>query len=247
MTTSIDTRHPGNALLASLPESELTRLQPHLEIVSCSMSTILMHNDSPVRWVYFPISLIASIVVVERNRMIEAAAVGHEGLVGIPAMSGTRSLLAAVVQIGGDTFRIPAEALLDVLPEVPVLSATIRRYALTQIDEASQNAGCNRTHSLEQRCAKWLLQIQDRVQKDQFPVTHKYLATMLGVRRAGVTIAAGMLQRSRIISYSRGRMTVLDREKLQGAACRCYETIRRSRERAQRADYAGTGARLAAF
>lgn len=248
MATGIAMQADQNRLLQILPEAEYARLQPHLDSISCTVGTTLMHAEAPVPWVYFPQSLIASMVVHDASHMIEASTIGKEGFVGLPALLGSRSLTAMVVQIPGDTWRMPTEVLMGLLPELPELSALFRRYVLSVIDEAAQCAACNRAHPIEKRCAKWLLLIHDRVQRDQFPITHKYLATMLGVRRAGVTIAAGMLQKARIISYVRGKMTILDRARLEASSCTCYATIRRNRERLFDASARkGTGSGPAAF
>ena len=220
-----------NRLLASLPAAEYDRLLPKLETISCTIGTTLVQADAPIAWLYFPRSLIASVVIHIGKQMVEACTTGREGFVGLPAVFGYTSSISTVVQIPGETYRVHAMEFVDLLPQLPVLSLKLRRYALSMLDEASQSAACNRAHAIEKRCAKWLLLIHDRLESDQFPITHKYLATMLGVRRAGVTIAAGMLQKEGIIRYSRGKMSVINREALESSACGCYKTIRRNRER----------------
>ena len=232
-TTLLETeeRTQVNRLLASIPPEEYERLRPELETVTCGNGAILVQADAAVTWVYFPKSLVGSVVVHIGHQMVESSTAGREGFVGIAAIFATRSATTTLVQIPGDAYRISTRELLTLLPELPVLAFAMRQYALTVVDEASQNAACNRAHAIEKRCAKWLLLIHDRMQRDQFPITHKYLATMLGVRRAGVTIAAGMLQKSGIIRYSRGKMTIVDRRALETASCLCYTTIWRNRER----------------
>lgn len=221
----------GNRLLASIPADEYARLLPELETVSFGNGDVLAEPETPMAWVYFPKSLIASVIVQFGQQMVESSTPGREGFVGIPALLGMRSVTTTVVQIPGDAYRIPTRDFLELLPKLPGLAHALRLYALTVMDEAAQSAGCNRAHAIEKRCARFLLLIHDRMQRDQFPITHKYLATMLGVRRAGVTIAAGTLQKSGIIRYTRGKMTILDRPALEKASCRCYETISGNRDR----------------
>ena len=216
----------SNELLTLLPELEMERLAPHLTLLQFRVGDVLIAPSTPVEFTFFPESLIASVVALPKAERIEAVSTGREGFVGISALLGGETLSETIVQIAGEAHRISARKLLSLLPDMPMLSALLNRYLLIVLEEVSLTAACNRAHPLAERCAKWLLLVRDRQDEDVFLLTHKFLATMLGVRRAGVTVAAGMLQRAGIIKYSRGKVTVLDREALEAATCECYAMIR---------------------
>src|SRR5688500_2923792 len=160
--------------------------------------------------------------------LIEAYAVGCDGMVGIPNLLGDPGSPAGVVlgEVPGTCRRVALGTLRAMLPELPELEAMLRRLTLALLDEVQQAVACNSLHSVERRCARWLLMTHDRVGGDEFVLTHEVLAQMLAVRRAGVTVAAGALQRAGYISYSRGRMRICDRAGLEGAVCECYAQVR---------------------
>ena len=240
MTSAAPDRALSNRVLASLPEAERAQLLPYLEEVDFSLNSVLLAADTKPRAVYFPTSTIASVVAHPGKAMIEAATVGREGFVGLPVFLGGVSSTTTIVQLAGSAYRMRADDFISSLADSPELKALLHRYALAMMDEASQTAACNRTHPLEERCAKWLLLVHDRVESASFPLTHKFLAVMLGVRRAGITVAAGTLQKAGIISYTRGRVNILDRAALERASCDCYDKLRRVRERVFRTNGSST-------
>ena len=216
-----------NEILASIPAAELDLLLPKLSFLPFGLGNVLITPEVEVEFIYFPETLIASVVALPNGERIEAVSVGREGFVGIPAVLGGFTLSQTIVQIAGDAYRIGAKQLSSMLHELPKLLELMNRYIMITIDEISLTAACNRAHPLSERCAKWLLLVRDRQEEDVFLLTHKFLATMLGVRRAGVTVAAGILQKAGIIRYSRGRVTVLDHRALEEATCECYGMIRK--------------------
>ena len=216
-----------NEMLSRVPPAELDTLLPHLTLLPFGVGNVLIAPETNVDFVYFPESLIASVVAIPDGERIEATSVGREGFVGIPAVLRGTTLSQTVVQIAGDAYRIAASQFVAILPDLPKLRKLVDTYIQTTIDEISLTAACNRAHPLSERCAKWLLLVRDRHDADVFLLTHKFLATMLGVRRAGVTVAAGILQKAGIIRYSRGRVTILNQAALEDATCECYGMIRK--------------------
>jgi CRP-like cAMP-binding protein len=157
------------------------------------------------------------------GKTAEAGIVGNEGFTGTPAAVGlSRSPLQAVVQITGDGFRVEVAALQNILESTPQLQLMLSRYAVVQGMQVAQTAACNRLHGIEQRLVRWLLMTQDRVDSESLPITHDFLATMLGTDRPSVSLAAGVLQRKKLIKYTRGSVKIVNRKKLEDAACECY-------------------------
>ncbi|HUQ98166.1 MAG TPA: Crp/Fnr family transcriptional regulator [Gemmatimonadaceae bacterium] len=214
-----------NQILASLPADEYGLLSPRLETVDLKINDLVIAPNAPVRHVYFPHTALGSMVANPGGNMVEAASIGREGFIGLPALFGSTSTTTTVIQIEGVAERMRVEDLLEMLPEMPALTSILRRYALSLFDQAAHSAACNRAHPIVERCAKWLMIIADRTGREQFKITHQYLATMLGVRRAGVTVAAGILQKAGAIQYARGQIRILDREKLKECACECYPVL----------------------
>ena len=166
------------------------------------------------------------VVITSDGRSVEIAIVGHEGLVGTPLAVGLhRGPYRSIMQIPGNGFRIKAESLEQVLHETPQLRLLLNQYVLTQGLQIAQIAACNRLHEIEQRLARWLLMGQDRVESDALPITHEFLAQMLGTGRPSVSLAAGILQKNGIIENSRGAVKILDRAALEASACECYRAI----------------------
>jgi CRP-like cAMP-binding protein len=218
-----------NRMLLALPPDEFARLLPHLESVSLTAAQVLAEPNQMLSHAYFPESCVVSYVRRMRDgATAEVGTVGDEGVVGLPLYFGAGSGLSlTVVQVPGIARRVPAETFIALVAALPGLERAMRQYAHAYITRVSQTAACNRLHPLEQRCAQWLLLTHDRVAgASTFSLTHEFLAHMLGVRRAGVTEAAGVLQRQGLIAYSRGRMTVLNRAGLEAAACECYGAVR---------------------
>jgi CRP-like cAMP-binding protein len=218
-----------NRLLLALQPDELAELKPHLETVSLASGRVLAEPNERLSHAYFPESCVVSFVRrMNDGATAEVGTVGDEGVVGLPLYLGASSGLSlTVVQVPGVARRMPADTFVRMAMSLRGLDREMRHFAHAYITRVSQTAACNRLHPLEQRCAQWLLMTHDRVAgANTFALTHEFLAHMLGVRRAGVTEAAGALQRSGLIAYSRGRMTVLDRDGLEAAACECYGAVR---------------------
>ena len=220
---------PNNRLLAALPPSEYKRLQPHLEWMALEFKQVLFEVDVPIAHVYFPEDAVVSILaVMPDGTAVEVATTGREGMVGLPVFLGSGSMSAqAFVQVPGHGWRMSAEALREHGRRTGALRGLLERYTQALFTQVSQGTACNRLHSLEERCARWLLMTQDRVGADTFALTQQFLSQMLGVRRAGVSEVASVLQGEGLIRYSRGRVSILDRQGLEDSACECYGIIRR--------------------
>jgi CRP-like cAMP-binding protein len=217
-----------NRILLSLPDGEYRAIRPHLEFVELPDHLTLYQPHQTLDFAHFlNDGLISLVVIFAGGKTVEAGIVGREGFVGIPAIAGLpRSPLAEVMQIAGDGFRIPIASLREVLRSAPDLTRLLQRYAVILGLQVAQTAGCNRLHGIEQRLARWLLMAQDRVDSEILPITHDFLATMLGTDRPSVTLAAGVLQRNQIIEYNRGAVKILNRDELQKVACECYSIIK---------------------
>jgi len=214
----------SNLILLSSSDSDYSSLRPHLEYVSLPNHLVLHEGGGKLDFVYFPNGgLVSLIVVMKDGRSAEAGIVGNEGFTGTPAAVGlSRSPLQAVVQITGDGFRVAVAALQNTLESTPRLQLMLTRYAIVQGMQVAQTAACNRLHDVKQRLARWLLMTQDRVDSASLPITHDFLATMLGTDRPSVTLAAGALQKKKLIEYTRGAVKIVNRKKLEVSACECY-------------------------
>ena len=222
-----------NQLLAMLPESELSRWLPHLEPVELSLGEVLYESGSRVTHAYFPTSAIVSLLyVLENGASAEIAVVGYEGIIGISLFMGGESTTSrAVVQSAGKGFKINARLLmLEFTRGGPVLHLLLR-YTQALITQMGQTAVCNRHHSLDQQLCRWLLLSHDRLHSNDLVMTQELIANMLGVRREGVTEAAGNLQQVGLIKYQRGHITVLDRAGLERRVCECYAVVKREYDR----------------
>jgi CRP-like cAMP-binding protein len=225
---------PGrNRLLASLPGGDREQLRPLLEPVRLDFKQVLYAPNEPIAHVYFPLDAVVSLLtVMEDGASVEIGTVGNEGMVGLPVFLGADSLPSqAFSQVPGDALRMEAPVFREAAERLPALRRAMHRYTQALFNQVAQSAACNRLHSLEERCARWLLMTHDRVGTDRFQLTQEFLAQMLGTRRPSVSVAAGMLQQAGFIRYSRGRITVADREGLEGASCECYEVIRQEFDR----------------
>jgi CRP-like cAMP-binding protein len=218
----------GSLILLSIPDSDYNSLRPHLEYVSLPNHLVLHEPGGKLKFAYFPNrGLISLVVVMKDGRTVEAGIVGNEGFAGTLAAVGLRrSTLQAVVQITGDGFRVEAGALQNTLESAPHLQLMLSRYAAIRGMQVAQTAACNRLHDIGQRLVRWLLMTQDRVDSGSLPITHDFLATMLGTDRSSVSVAAGVLQRKKLIEYTRGAVKILNRKKLENSACECYGIIR---------------------
>lgn len=222
-----------NRLLAALPADEFDRLAPRLEIVYLDALDLIAGPGEPLPHAYFPLDGILSIVAIDADGgIVEVGTIGRDGMAGLPAVLGLpASPFQSMGQVRGHHARLPVPELLDAAMPGTALHALLLRYAQAFSVLSGQSAACNRLHPVEERCARWLLMTQDRVQADVFPLTHEVLGQMLGVRRPSVTLAAGILQRAGLISYRRGIVTILDRAGLEAAACECYGVIQNQFDR----------------
>ncbi len=226
-------RAHANRLLSALPTSDLRRLVSACETVELVFAETLYVPNDRLRHVYFPIgSFISVIMPVDAASALEVGLIGSEGMFGTPLVLGVDvSPLRAVVQGAGSALRMDAISFSRELGRSPALQREIDRYVFVQLSQLAQTAACTRFHVVEARLARWLLMTQDRAHADSFHITQEFMAFMLGVRRVGVTKAAGSLQDRGLIKYSRGNMTVLDRRGLKAAACTCYKADRDSYDR----------------
>ena len=214
-----------NLLLASLPRKEYQRFLEHCHTVELVASEILGEPGKRVRDVYFPVnSFISLIAPIDSHDSTEVGMVGNEGMLGLNLALGVKfSLLHALVQGAGKALRMDADQFLKIFEECATLRQKLRAYAYVRMTQLSQTAGCNRFHVVDARLARWILMTRDCAHSNEFHITHEFLSYMLGVRRAGITEAAGMLQKKKLICYSRGHLKVLDRIGLEVVACRCYQ------------------------
>jgi CRP-like cAMP-binding protein len=213
----------ANHLLAALPRRDYERLLAELELVALTYGEVLYEPGARIRYVYFPNDAIVSLLVVVEHKALEVTLVGREGLVGIPlALGADLAPVRALVQGTGSALRMKAASFREELERCVPLQREIYRYAYAKLVQARQTAACNRFHQVDQRLARWLLITHDRVRGNRVHLTHEFLADMLGVRRVGVTTAAAELQRRGLIEYHRGDIRILDRRRLETAACSCY-------------------------
>jgi CRP-like cAMP-binding protein len=234
-SSAVETRAEApsrNRILAALPPSELERVVFDLEAFPLPVHTVLYEADAPISHVYFPTSGCVSMVNVMEDGSVEVGTVGFEGFAGLPLfLHDDRMPTRALVQLAGASYRMDAVSFRKSVDTNPTLARLLARHALALFNQVSQSVACNRLHTLEARCARWLLMTHDRVHFEQFTLTHEYLSYMLGVHRPAVTLAAGVLQRAGFIRYTRGKVTVLDRAGLEGVSCACYEVTRKNYDR----------------
>lgn len=224
-----DTTRPAseNRLLAALPGEEYERLAPHLEPVTLSQSEVLFRPDDRLRHVHFPTTAIVSLLTsLEDGSGMEVGLVGREGMVGISAILGGSETKVATVQAAGASLRLEADKLRAEFDGGGTLQKALLRYTHALMAQISQSIVCNAHHAVEGRMARWLLMYRDRLDRDEFELTHEFMANMLGVRRAGVSEVAEKLQAMGFISYQRGHITMLDRKGLEEFACECYPVVK---------------------
>jgi CRP-like cAMP-binding protein len=218
-----------NHLLAALPTAEFERLAPHLEPVEMLLGDVLYESGGLLNHVYFPTTAILSVhYVMENGSSSEIAGVGNEGVLGISLfMGGNTTPSRAVVQTGGQGYRLKSSLMLQEFQRGGLMQQLMLRYTQALITQMSQTAACNRHHSLVQQLCRWLLLTLDRMPTNELVMTQELVASMLGVRREGVTEAAGKLQQAGVIRYRRGHITVLDRSGLESQVCECYEVVKK--------------------
>jgi len=219
---------PRNKILRLLPAVELAALVERSKLVEVKSKQILFQPGDNLEHVHFPEDCVISLVtVMEDGDQVEAMTVGNDGFSGIPVFHEVEtSKHKGCGQITGTALRLAAGDFCDLARELPHLRRLLHRYSEFVFETVAQSAACNRLHVIEQRCARWLLMSQDRVGRDSFDLTQEFLAEMLGVRRPGVTVAMGILEKAGLIAHGRGNITVVNRAGLEKASCECYRTIR---------------------
>lgn len=222
-----------NQLLAALPSEDLNRLASHLELVPMLLGDTLYSPGSQLHYVYFPTTAIISLLyILESGSSSEIAGVGNEGILGISVfMGGNTTPSSAIVQTGGYSYRLPAKILREEFNRTWILQRILLRYTQTLVMRITQNAVCNRHHSIEQQLSRWLLLTLDRMPSNELVMTQELVAGALGVRREGVAVAAGKLQRDGIIRYRRGHISVLARSGLEAVTCECYAVVNKECKR----------------
>lgn len=218
---------PANRLLEHLPREARGRILSQSARVPLDFGAVLCQRRQLYRYVYFPVNgFISLVAAVGEHPPLEIALIGDEGMLGATLVLGvSQARLHGVVQGAGTAWRMPVSRFRRALREIPALRRVVSRYLYVTLAQLSQSTACSRFHEVEARLARWLLMTHDRAQADHFHLTHQYLADMLGVRRSAVTIAAGALQRRKLIRYVRGNIEVVDREGLEAASCECYQLI----------------------
>jgi CRP-like cAMP-binding protein len=232
---TLDPTADFNRVLASIPARQYQRLREQLEPVELQFGQVLYEPGEPIRFVYFPLNcLISLLTAVDKRRTLEVGMVGNEGMAGMPFILGIGvSGVRALVQGAGLALRMASDRFQTEFDRNPPLQQALFRYAHALMAQISQTAACNRFHSAQARLARWLLMTRDRVGSDDFPLTHEFLAHMLGLRRVGITQAASKLRRRKLIGYHRGMIQILDAKGLERSCCSCYRVVKSVYERAQ--------------
>ncbi len=216
-----------NVVLRQLSDDEYRRIVDSAEWVSLASKEGIWETEREITHVFFPETAVISLVTLLDSGSIEAITIGKDGFVGLPVYHGPGSTITrAICQMPGFAWRLSVDAFSKVCANSTELRAALDRYSQFVIETISQSAACNRVHVIEERCARWLLMSHDRVGSDEIPLTQEFLAQMLGVRRPGVTVAIGILERAGFIGHARGRIYVTDRPGLERASCECYRAIR---------------------
>jgi hypothetical protein len=216
-----------NCLIDGLPGRLRNRILKRCELVDLAFGTILCEPDRKLRYAYFPLtSFISLVATVAGHPSLEIGLIGNEGMLGTTLVLGVNSArLRGVVQGSGTALRLSASQLQRELKQSVALRGTLKRYLFVLLAQLAQTTACTRFHEIKARLARWLLLTHDRAHADHFHLTHQYLADMLGVQRSAITIAAGALQRRKLIRYSRGDIRILDRRGLEAASCECYQAV----------------------
>ncbi|MDX1678423.1 Crp/Fnr family transcriptional regulator [Arsukibacterium sp.] len=232
-TLELPHKPTDNHLLNALSEEVLQRLLPHMELVEMPLGKVLYESGDVLRHVYFPVNCIVSLLyAMENGSSAEISVVGFEGLIGVALFLGGESTTSrGIVQSAGYAYRLPGQRMKDEVNRHGDLLVLILRYSQTLITQMAQTAVCNRYHSIEQQLCRWLLLSLDRLKGSHLVMTQELIATMLGVRREGVTEAAGHLQKMGVIEYSRGKIHVINRARLEQLSCECYAVVKKESDR----------------
>jgi CRP-like cAMP-binding protein len=222
-----------NKILQALPPAERERLFPHLKLVTLPLATVLYESGDTLRHIYFPTDSIVSLLYVLRNgSSTEISVVGNDGVIGVALfMGGETTTNRAIVQSAGYAYRLPGSRLKLEFERHGEMLHILLRYTQSLITQMAQTAVCNRHHTVDQQLCRWLLLSLDRLPTNKLKMTQELIANMLGVRREGVTEAAGKLQKLGVIKYSRGQITVLNRPKLERLSCECYSVVKQETDR----------------
>lgn len=228
LQSSINGGPSVNRLLATLPKNEYKRLLPELKTVKLALGEVLYKSGDAIKYVYFPNdSIISLISELSESSSLEVGMVGNEGMVGLGAFMGVNfSSTRALVQGAGTAMRMNSAVVRQEASRLGSLHSLLHRYSHSLLAQVSQSSACNRFHLVDARLARWLLMTNDRLGMEEFPLTQEFLSNMLGVRREGVSKAAGVLQANKLIRYSRGMITILNRRGLEANSCKCYGIIK---------------------
>jgi CRP-like cAMP-binding protein len=228
-----DNGEQANRLLAALSPTEYQRLLPDLKEVWLENNKVIYQPNEEITEVYFPLdALISTVSTLKDGLTTEIAVVGNQGMVGLPVLwGGNTSIVNTVVQVAGNAIKLSASKLKSEYSQKEKLEKLLQIYTQALFAQIAQNAACNVHHKIEQRLARWLLTVADCIPQHELPLTQEFMASMLGVRRSGVTQAAGMLQQAQIIHYVRGKITILDREVLEENSCECYQVVKQEYKR----------------
>ena len=231
-------RRFGNAVLDLIPPGEADGLASLLTQRHVRQGTIVYNEVTPLEIVYFPLtSVLSAVTIMREGTTVEIGTIGREGVGGVQTALHIRRVPGELVcQVAGDAYVMDADAFESAVERLPGLRTAVNRYVQSLMNLMSQSIACNRLHGLAERCARWLLMMRDRAGGDSFYLTQEFLAYMLGVRRSGVSIAAGTLANAGLIRYRRGNITILDGEGLESASCECYRVVRDRTERLMRGD-----------
>jgi CRP-like cAMP-binding protein len=226
--TNVEGKQIRNRVLLATPDNEYELMRSDLRYIVLPHHLSLHEQTQKIEFVYFlNRGMVSQVVVTKDGRTVEVGVVGNEGYVGAGLAAGlTRSSVREIIQIAGDGFRIMANALERILRSAPQLQVILNRHTGLQGMQVAQTAACNRLHDIQQRLSRWLLMTQDRVGSGVLPITHDFIATMMGTDRSTVTLAASVLQKKGIIEYVRGAVKIVNRRKLEKSACECYDVIR---------------------
>jgi len=223
----------GNLILRSLPPKESAQLFPALEFLPLKLHQVMHESGETIKWGYFLNRGLGSVLTTQPDgKTVEVGLIGKEGFVGLPVIFGFKtSGLRVVTQADGTAYRVDVTTLLKVMRHCPALEKQLQQFSMILAMQSTQLAACNRLHEVVERLARWLLMSQDRIEQAKLPLTQEFLAQMLGTRRASVTVAASALQKAGLILYSRGNVTIVNRQKLEQAACNCYKVIEQQKKK----------------